>query len=323
MQAACTRLSLLGRLLFAVTLVTFVTNEEAWAVETQKQVLVLYATRRDAQIVVVGDRELPRMLETGFPDRIDYYSEFIELGRFSNPDYLDAFRDFLALKYRSIQFDLVVATDDAPLEFVAANRTRLFAGVPVVFFATRPPPPNLADATGVIAPLDLAGTVALATTLQPTTRHVFVVSGSDDSDKAYERLARAQLQSFEPRLAITYLSGLPTADLEMRLASLPDRSIVYYLVVDRDGANEAFHPLEYLDRITAVARAPVYCWVDSAMDHGVLGGSMKDQLAQTTAVGRLAVRVLRGERADTIPYASANLTVPQIDWRQLRRWGIS
>ena len=39
-------------------------------------------------------------------------------------------------------------------------------------------------------------------------------------------LARAQLPKYEPRLHITYLAGLPTADLEARLRQLPPRSMV-------------------------------------------------------------------------------------------------
>jgi signal transduction histidine kinase len=295
----------------------------AWATSHQKQVLVLYATRRDAQIAVVGDRELPQILEEGLTRRVDYYSEFIDQSRFPGLDYLDAFRDFLGLKYGDRRFDLIIAMGDIPLEFVAANRARLFANVPLVYFASRPPPHPLENATGVIALLNLAETVALATTLQPGTRHLFVVSGIGGGNETYERAAREQFRSFESRLAITYLSGLPTKDLEKRLAALPDHSIVYYLVVDRDGANEHFHPLAYLDRITALSNAPVYCWVDSAMGHGIVGGSLKVQAAEVRAVARVAVRVLRGERADRIPPSSANLNVPQVDWRQLRRWRIS
>lgn len=297
--------------------------DAAWATSHQKQVLVLYATRRDAQIAVVGDRELPQILEEGLAWRVDYYSEFIDQSRFPGADYLDAFRDFLGLKYGDRRFDLVIAMGDIPLEFVAANRARLFANVPLVYFASRPPPHPLENATGVIALLNLAETVALATTLQPGTRHLFVISGIGGGNEIYERAAREQFRSFEQRLAITYLSGLPTKDLEKRLAALPDHSIVYYLVVDRDGANEHFHPLAYLDRITALSNAPVYCWVDSAMGHGIVGGSLKVQAAEARAVGRVAVRVLRGEPTDRIPPSSANLNVPQVDWRQLRRWRIS
>ena len=88
--------------------------------------LVLYATRRDAQIAVVGDRELPRILQDGLPDGVDYYSEFIDQARFSQADYQDAFRDFLLLKYAGKVFDLVIAMGDMPFDFVDRYRDVLF-----------------------------------------------------------------------------------------------------------------------------------------------------------------------------------------------------
>ena len=297
--------------------------ESLWATTGQKQVLTLYSTRRDAQIVTVGDRELPRILERGLPGGLDYYSEFIDRARFPHADYQEGFRDFLRLKYKDQRFDLVIAMGDIPLEFIERNRDVIFSDTPVVFFADRPSRRRLANSTGVSARLNLSDTVALATELQPDLKHVFVISGAGDPDESFERAARAQLQSFESRLKISYLSGLPTSDLERRLRSLPDHSMVYYLVVDRDGANQNFHPLEYLDRVTAVANAPVYCWVDSAMEHAIVGGSLKDQVVQTHAMGALALQVLGGRRADTIPLVTSDLNVRQVDWRQLRRWGIS
>jgi signal transduction histidine kinase len=59
------------------------------------------------------------------------------------------------------------------------------------------------------------------------------------------------------------------------------------------------------------------------MNHGIVGGSLLDRQAMMEAVGQLGVRVLRGERADSIPTSSPNLHVSQVDWRQLRRWGIN
>src|SRR5262245_52533331 len=179
----------------------------------------------------------------------------------------------------------------------------------------RPPNTNV-----VTAELNLAGTLALALELQPNTRQVFFVG---DGSGLYEDVARVQFKSFESRVSVTRLVGLPTKELEARLASLPDNSIVYYTAVVRDGADQNFNPLDYLDRVVAAARVPTYCYVDSAMDHGIVGGSLKSQTAQIEAVGTLALRVLNGERADNIPVTSSDFNVTQVDWRQLRRWGIS
>jgi signal transduction histidine kinase len=131
------------------------------------------------------------------------------------------------------------------------------------------------------------------------------------------------LQGFDTPLDVTYLSGLPTGDLEARLRSLPAHSMVFYILVDRDGAGGYFHPLQYLDRVSAASNAPVYSWVDSAIGHGVVGGHLKSQTAQIRAVADLALRVLRGEAADAIPVALRDLNEDEVDFRQVRRFGLS
>src|SRR5262245_45156428 len=314
----CTTMSLL----LAVAAGVLLPAHQALA-QDQKQVLVLYSNRRDARIVTVGDRELPRILNAGHPNGVDYYSEFIDQVRLADTDYIAAFRNFLRLKYGGHAFDLIVAMDDNSRTFLEKTRQELFPTVPVVFFSLRKTPQRLPNSTGVSGELNLADTLALATQLQPDTRQVFVVSGAETANAINESVARAQFVPYEPHLEFTYLSGLATEALEARLAALPQHSIVYYLVVYRDGQGESFEPLAYLDRVTAAASAPAYCRVDSALDHGVVGGSLRSQAAQVEAVGAVALRVLRGEAADSIPVAAVDLNVRQIDWRQLRRWGIS
>jgi signal transduction histidine kinase len=317
LRAVCSRW-----LLIVVAASVIVAPDRAWA-QDQKQVLVLYSNRRDAQIATVGDRDLPRILGGGRPNSVDYYSEFIDRIRLSRTDYVAAFRDFLRLKYGGHPFDVIIAMDDSALEFVEKTRQELFPATPVVFFSIQRAPRRLPNSTGISAPLNLAATLGLAFALQPDLEHVFVVGDAEAANKVYEDTAREQFRPFEPRIDFTYLSGLATSELESRLAALPARSMVYYLIVYRDARAENFEPLAYLDRICGVANAPTYSWVDSTMDRGIIGGSLRSQAAQVEAVGALALRVLRGEPADSIPIASPDLNVAQVDWRQLRRWGIS
>jgi signal transduction histidine kinase len=293
------------------------------ALAAQKQVLVLYATRRDAQVAVLADRELPTMLEDLLGEKLDYYAEYLDLARFPGVGYQSAVRDFLQVKYKDQTFDLVVAMHDVALQFLLTYRADLFPGVPIVFSSTNPNVRRPANATGLMAPNEFGKTVALAGQLQPNLRRVVVVSGADRRDADLVRQARAQLEPLAGRYTFTYLSGLPTGELQRRLAELPRDAIVYYLLVNRDGNGDTFHPLDYLDRVVRAASVPVYSWVDSAMGRGTVGGDMRSQTLQIELVGQLATRVLRGEAADSIPVLSADVTVPQVDWRQLRRWGIA
>lgn len=312
----------LGRWLLVLVVAGVLVPDRLARAQDQKQVLVLYSNRRDARIVAVGDRELPRILNAGHPNGVDYYSEFIDQVRLADTDYIAAFRNFLRLKYGGHAFDLIVAMDDNSRDFLEKTRQELFPDVPVVFFSLRKAPQRLPNSTGVSGELNLADTLALATQLQPDTRHVFVVSGAETANAINEVTARAQFVPYESQLEFTYLSGLATEALEARLAALPPHSIVYYLVVYRDGQGESVEPLAYLDRVVAAASAPTYCWVDSAIDHGIVGGSLRSQAAQVEAVGAVALRVLRGEAADSIPIAAVDLNVRQVDWRQVRRLGI-
>ena len=310
-----------GRCFGVAIVVILCCAPDAWA--QQKNVLVLHATRADARIAVLADLQLVATLERGLGQRVNHSSTYLELAKFGDAGYRSATTDFLRVKYRGQHFDLVIALHETVLDFLATARQELFPGTPIVFFTAAPLPPRLANTAGVVAVPDFASTVAFASTLQPAIRRVFVVSGTDPADRAFEKRARAQLRGFEPRLTITYLSGMRTADLLTRLSSLPNDSIVYYLLVNRDGGGASFHPLEYLEDIAPVANVPMYSWVDSTIGKGIVGGSLKSQSKQIEAVAEMAIRVLRGEPADSIPMTSPNLQVNQIDWRQMRRWGIS
>jgi len=199
----------------------------------------------------------------------------------------------------------------------------IFHGAPIVFYALRQPSARVANSTGLVNELHFRGSIDLAVALQPDLEHVFVVSGAGPSDRAFEQLARSQFLPLEKRVEFTYLSGLVTRDLEARLKTLPRRSAVFVGLVTRDGAGENFHEMDYLARVASVASAPTYSWADAAVDSGIVGGTRRNHPAEMQAIVTLAVRVLQGASADDIPVSSADLDVNQVDWRQLRRWGIS
>ena len=310
-------------LFLAVVLASLAADGQTPSDDHQSQILVVYSVRRDAQIVTVGEHNLPRILEEGLGGRLDYYAEFVDPARFSEVEYEGALAEFLRLKYTDHQFDLLIAVGDTALTFLDTHREVFTGSPPIVFFSAsravkRPP-----NSTGIIAEYNLAGSVALAAALDPKLAHVFVVTGAENGDVAFEKIARSQLRPLAQRLNIAYLTGLATSDLEDRLRTLPPHSAVYYLSVNKDGTGQYFHPLQYLDRVATVAQAPIYSWVDSTIGRGVVGGDLKIQAAQIGAIGEVALRVLRGEAPDVIPVANRDFNVIQIDWRQIERWGLS
>ena len=306
----------------ALTACVLARPANAQEADRSKQVLVLNSTRSDDQFSVVWARELPKLLAEGLGERVDFYSEFLDFVRFSRPEHETAYLDFLRLKYAEKRIDLLILIGDVVIDFMRRNRNVLFRGTPAVFYTLTSPGSHFANSTGLINPLHFNRSLDLALALQPDLKRVYVVSGAGALDRRNESQARAEFRPFEGRVEFTYFSGLVMQDLEERLRTVPPHSAVFYLVVSQDGAGEHFQVMASLSRVASAANAPTYSWADAAVDSGIVGGRRRDQVAQVKAIATLALRVLRGERADDIPVSSPNTDVDQVDWRQLRRWGL-
>ena len=182
---------------------------------------------------------------------------------------------------------------------------------------------RMANSTGIVNVFRLDRTIELALTLQPDLRQLFVVTGAAAADRRMEQQARADFERFKGRLDITYLAALATSELEARLRTVPPHSAVFYGLISEDGRGQTFQTTEYLTRLTALVNAPIYSWADISTETGIVGGNQRNQLAQIQILAEMTLRVLGGERADAIPISTADTDVNQVDWRQLRRWGIS
>ena len=291
--------------------------------DSQKRVLVVHSSRRDAPYTVLVEDVLRKTIGDALGGRFDYYVEYVDAARFSGPGYTAAVRDFLRTKYRELRLDVVIADGETPLEFLVHHRAELFPGVPLIFSKEGGAVPSIPNGTGVVFPVDMKSTLDLALKLHPNTTSVAVIVGASAVDRFYEAIARQQFREYERIVAFTYLTPKPLKDLREEVARLPPGSIVYFVSLFEDGAGGRFIPVDILRTLTDDANAPVYCWPEMTLGDGIVGGDLLSEEAVARSTGQLAVRVLRGESPDSIPVDDIRPYVKAFDARQLRRWGIS
>src|SRR5215510_3933832 len=253
--------------------------------------------------------------------------EPLDISRFHDAPGRALLADFLRQKYASQNIDLLVTALAPSLDFALEHRQTIFPGVPIVFAAldgeelrkrTLP-----ADVIGIPIEMDLVGTLELAFRLQPETRRVSVITGSSSFDRRWEAVARQRFRPYESRVELVYLSGLSMDVLLKRVANLPNDSIVQYLHIFEDAAGKTFIPAEALALVAPRANAPIYSHVGSYIGRGIVGGHvMSFELAGSNAAS-LGLRILAGERPETISALAASSNAYAVDWRQLRRWGLS
>src|SRR4029077_16378251 len=115
-------------------------------------------------------------------------------------------RDYLLRKYADRNIDVVVATSDPSLDFLTKYRSDLFPHSPIVFVAAKhPAPETLAAGPGMTGFINInthKETLDLALKLHPNTQQVFIVSGTLEHDKRFERLAREELLSYQSRVPV-------------------------------------------------------------------------------------------------------------------------
>ena len=284
----------------------------------RKVVVALHVVRRDSPQF---DDTFRTVLGQALGDRLDYYSEYIDLNRLGDEKYQSALRSYLRTRYFDGAVDLVIASGPSVVDFLNRDPS-LFPNVPLVFTA-RPGTPRGPHSTGIISPIELEGTISAALSLQPDTKQIFVVSGVAPFDTLYADIFRTQSASFAGRVTFHELAGLALPDLEERVRRLPQDSILFYLSLADDGAGRTFLPLDALDSIAAASNVPVYSWHEDALGRGIVGGRLRSSMSDVRELARLALRVLNGESPETIPVVEFDSYTHAFDWRQLQRWSLS
>lgn len=288
----------------------------------ETRVLLLYAEDRLAPAFVAQDEAFRNTLQSGWPTPIAFNTEYLEFLRRPGEAEQKLMIELLERKYHTRRPDLVVTSTSVGLQFVLANRARLFGGIPVVFMSVHRAPmarlPLPSDVTGTWLSVDWAGTVDAALGLQPQVRQVLVVGGASSRDEIWLLNARAQLAPYENRLAIRYLAAPSLAQVLRTVATLPDDTIVLVGTVHRDATGQNFASRDAIARIAKESRVPVYGVLESLIGTGIVGGRVLSPFADGERAARLALRVLAGDH----PGPPIDVTpAPMFDWTQLRRWG--
>jgi len=300
----------------------------AWVATAQniRRVLVLYPVSDGQPGIVRFDESLRSALKACPNTRVEVYNEYLDSARFPEERYQRKLADFLRGKYSERRPDVLISALAPALDFVLKYRDELFPGVPVVFGAIEKREVHdrtlKSDIVGIPMKVDLGPTLDLALRLHPDTRRVVVVAGKSRTDAHWADEARRVFRPYEGKLEFVYLTGLPLDDLLREVANLPERSVVYYLHVFEDGLGNVYVPADVARRLSAAANAPVYGHYSTYVGGGIVGGCLVRFETEGANAAGIALRVLAGQRPESIRLSETTRNPTVVDWRELKRWGI-
>jgi len=258
--------------------------------------------------------------------KIDLYIEYMDGKRLPLEVVNRSYEAILPSKYDGLAFDLIITADDIALDFMLANRQRMFPGVPLVFCGVNDLSPARLQAqpqiTGILEAIDVRNTLGLAVKLHPERRRLIVINDQTPTGQANRRILDSVLPAVGAQLDVHYWNDLTMAEISRRVPTLDNESMILLLSYTRDAAGNVFSYSESIAAIVAHSPVPIYGVWQFYLGQGIIGGKLLDGQRHGYKAGSLAVQVLQGMDPAQLPILLDRSQQWAFDARQMERFGI-
>ena len=309
-----------------VCLIVTVGVDAADETEPAKRVLMVHSFGSTAPPFTTHSTAFETTLTQDMGKRIDLDQVSLDMARYAQPDMEEPFVEFLLKRLAKWQPDLVVPVGSPAGRFVAKYRNRLFPQTPVIYTGMdlrTLPPGAFQNATFVGESFNVAGLVEDILQLAPDTTNIAVVLGASPLERYWTVEFRRAFEPFTNRVSFTWFNDLTFDQMLERVAKLPPRSFILIGLLLRDASGVTYNQDDALQRLHAVANAPINGMYQHQLGLGIVGGHLYQAEVQGTESARIAIRILRGEPAASFPPMIVPPQGPRYDWRELQRWNIS
>jgi PAS domain S-box-containing protein len=253
--------------------------------------------------------------------------EYLDSKRFPGKEHFPRQADLLAAKFRNnLEPDVVLAMDNAALEFAIKYRPGVFPEASIVFCGVNDYNPGMIAGqkriTGVAERHDSVGTLELALRLFPKTKDVLLIHDYTDTGLAM-RNEVSQVAGRFPGVNIAPSTDMRLNKLVDQVRQLREGQLVVLLSYTEEVSGKVYPLSEIAGLLSKASPVPIFAVHATQLGKGVLGGIMMDGRAQGEAAARMTESILKGTDPGSIPVFTKTMSVPMVDYQQLNRFGLS
>ena len=258
--------------------------------------------------------------------RVDLDEVSLDMARYADSTLQEALVEYLQKRQSHWQPDLVVPIGSPAGVFVAQYRDRLFPKTPILYTGMdrrRLPPDALEKNAAFIGEnFDLPGFVEDVLQIAPATKNIAVVIGASQVEQYWAAAFRKEFETYANRINFIWLNDLSLDQMLEKTRALPPDSFIFLILLLRDATGVTHNADEALQRIHAVANAPINSIFQHQLGLGIVGGRLYQAELEGIESARIAVRILNGEPASSFQPRIVGPLSPRYDWRELKRWKI-
>ncbi|OSM04201.1 putative sensor histidine kinase response regulator [Magnetofaba australis IT-1] len=258
---------------------------------------------------------------------VELFVEYMDTKRHANPAHMARLAELYIAKYRHLNIDYVITSDDNAFDFFKAYRAQIAPDAPWVFCGLDNVQPTriagLENVYGVEENLGVEDTLKLAMRLHPDLKEVFFISDATKSGLSYAEKAHRLEQKYKHKLRFFHLNILSIEELKTALANMPENAVVIYMSFIRDRNGEVLTLKESHTLAATHAALPVYVTWGFRPGLGIVGGAVTSGQTQGERAAKIVEALLNGVNADAIPKLQKAPHVTQLDSQALKRFNIS
>ncbi|WP_159441255.1 hybrid sensor histidine kinase/response regulator [Desulfopila aestuarii] len=295
--------------------------------DEQQNVLVIHSYHKEMQWVDEVEQAIEQTLLANRGTSIDIHVEYMDSKRFSDTNYNKLLTAVWDYKYGENRPDVLIVCDDNALNLILSLRDEIFPGIPIVFCGINYYDPavfsKLDNITGVVEAFDLPGTLNIIKKLLPDQRNLFIINDSTLTGVANKRRIEEIAYLFSDHFTFTYSGNLSIGDLQNAIRTLPNSSVILLMTFNRDAEGQTFRYRDAIQAIRSSSSRPIFGVWSFYLGRGLLGGSLVNGESQGKTAAELALKILNGSPAASLPVVNESPNLPMFDYKELKRFSIS
>jgi len=292
-----------------------------------KRVMLLYSFGRDFKPWSEYAKDIRAELDRQSPWPLDIIESSLVTARFSDENPEAPFIEYLSSLFAKHPLDAIVSIGAPAADFVQRNRQRLFPTTPMVFTAIDRRRVGYSNLTrnDVVVAANINYLSAFENILQvlPDTKDVMVVLGTSPIEKFWKEAIGKQVEPLTNRIKLSWTDEWPFEELLKQASALPPHSAIFWELMIVDAAGVVHEGDVALERLHAVANAPIFSYDESFFGSAIVGGPFLLVADTSRLTAAVAIRVLGGQSPGDIKVLPVEFSAPRFDWRQMQHWGIS
>ena len=228
-------------------------------------------------------------------------------------------------KFGNEDFDVIIVSDNHALNFVIEHREALFVGVPLVFCGINNYESvdlSTGNVTGIVENFDLLNTLNVARTLHPEKTKMVVVGDQSLTGRSIEQQVYTMLEKYEAPLEVEFWFKLTLDQTKHKVERLPKDTFLFFSPWYQTVRGKFYTAEEVMEEIYGHSSVPIYTTWEFLRGHGAVGGSLLSGLHHGRIAAEMALRILGGDAADSIPVIVEPAGTFKFDYRVMQKLDI-